>query len=267
LNAIKKYAAIIPNEPWTPVISSMALDYTATATFTDIDLIHLYPFAGTYKNEKIELRPALFPVFCDEGTLYLGLKDLVPGNNLNMLFQLAEATSDSESEDEPVHWHYLDNNVWKQLRTGFEVLDDGTKNLTTSGIIKFALPENMTRDNTVMPKGIHWIRASIEKNSKAVSETIGIHTQTIQVTFTNEAENDKLRLARPLAAGSISRLQVADTAVKSVTQPYETFGGMLPEAEGQFYVRVSERLRHKGRAIQPFDYERLVMEAFCRYTR
>ncbi|HJZ41908.1 MAG TPA: hypothetical protein VJ203_16180 [Bacteroidales bacterium] len=259
---ISKYAAIIPNEPWTPVISNMALDYTAGASFRDIDLVHLYPFAGTYKGEELENKPALFPTFCDEGTLFLGLIDLVPDNNLNILFKLAEATSDSESEKEPVHWHYLDNNNWKQLRTGFEVLEDGTKNLTTSGIIKFALPENITMDNTVMPKDLHWIKATIDKNSKAVSETIGIHTQAIQVTFTNEEANDKQRLAKPLAAGSISKLNIADTAVKSVTQPYESFDGLLPEGEGHFYVRVSERLRHKGRAIQAFDYERIVLEAF-----
>jgi hypothetical protein len=262
LNALKKYAAIIPNEPWTPLISNMALDYTASATAKDISLIHLYPFTGTYKKEEIQLTPTLFPTFCDEGTLFLGLKDLVPGNNLNILFQLAEATSDSESEKEPVFWHFLYNNIWKQLRTGFEVLEDGTKNLTTSGIIQFALPENMTKENSVMPKGLHWIKASIAKNSKAVSETIGIHAQAILVTFTNEAENDKLRLAKALPAESITKLEIADASVKSVAQPYESFGGLIPETEGPFYVRVSERLRHKGRAIQAFDYERLVLEAF-----
>jgi hypothetical protein len=126
IESISSYAAIIPNEPWTPVISNLSLDYTAGASFKDIYLVHLYPFTGTFKAEKLELNPALFPTYCDEGTLYLGLKDLVPGNNLNILFKLAEATSDSESVKEPVHWHYLDNNTWRQLRTGFEVLDDGT---------------------------------------------------------------------------------------------------------------------------------------------
>jgi hypothetical protein len=47
-----------------------------------------------------------------------------------------------------------------------------------------------------------------------------------------------------------------------LVQPYDTFGGRVPEAEGHFYVRVSELLRHKGRAIQKFDYERLVLELF-----
>ncbi len=257
----------IPNEPWTPIIKNISLDYTATATITDIDLIHLYPYKDTYKAEEIELQPALFPTFCDEGTMYIGLKGLVPGTNLNMLFQLAEATADSELEREEVVWYYLDNNQWKTLRKGFEVTDDATEELTASGIIKFALPENMTNDNTILPKDLHWIKASIPRNSQSVSETIGIHTQAIQVVFTNEKENDKLRLSTPLPAGSVAKLKEADANVKKIDQPYDSFGGREPEVEKQYYVRASELLRHKGRAIQKWDYERITLEAFPQIYR
>jgi hypothetical protein len=252
----------IPNEPWTPIIMEMSIDYTATATITDVDLIHLFPYEGTYKPEELESNPTLLPPFCDEGTLFLGLKDLVPGSNVNMLFQLAEATVDSESEREELHWFYLDNNQWKLLREGFEVLDDATNGLTASGIVKFALPANMTSDNTILPKGLHWIKAVIPQNSRSVSETIGIHTQAVRVTFTNEAANDRLRLTNVLPAGSVAKLKEADAFVKKVNQPYDGFGGRLPEDAGHFYVRASELLRHKGRSIQKFDYERLTLEAF-----
>lgn len=256
------YQAIIPNEPWTPIINGMSIDYMATATLSDIDFIHLYPYKGTYKHEEIELEPALLPTFCDEGNLFIGLEKLVPGSNLNMLFQLAEATADSESEREEITWYYLDNNAWLPLRNGFNVIDDATNGLTTTGIIRFAMPERMSNENSILPAGIHWIKAAIGKNSRSVSETVGIHTQAIQALFTNEAANDKMRLAQPLPAESIAKLKDADTAVKKVTQLYESFGGRIPEIEGQYYVRVSEHLRHKGRAIQKFDYERLVLEAF-----
>ncbi len=257
-----KFAAIIPNEPWTPIIKNISLDYTATAMATDIDLIHLYPYDGTYKKEELTLKPTLIPTFCDEGNLFIGLKDLQPGSNVNMLFQLAEATADSESEREEVAWSYLDNNQWKTLRKGFEVLDDATDGLTTSGIVKFALPENMTNDNTILPKDLHWVKAAVAKNSSTISETIAIFTQAIRATFTNEPVNDKLRLATPLEAGKISKLSEANTNVKKIIQPFNSFGSSIPEEENHFYVRVSERLRHKGRAIQKFDYERLVLEEF-----
>jgi hypothetical protein len=252
----------LPSEPYTPVIKSISIDYRAIARINDIDLIHLYPYKDTYKHEELELQPTLFPVFCDEGTLFIGLKELIPASNLKVLFQLAEATADSESAREEISWHYLDNNQWKKLRNGFEVLDDAIDGLTTSGIVKFSLPENMTKDNTILPKDLHWIKASIPKNSKTVSETIALHTQAIRASFTNDTLNDKLRLSKPLDANAISKLNEADTNVKKLIQPYGSFGGRVPEEEGHIYVRVSELLRHKGRAIQKFDYERLALEAF-----
>lgn len=262
LEGLKKFAAIIPNEPWTPIISAISIDYKAEAEMGDIDLIHLYPFTGTYKQEQIQSKPTLLPTFCNEGTLYLGLEKLVPPANLNILFQLAEATSDSELDKKDVLWHYLDKNVWRPLRTGFEVIEDETQNLTSTGIIRFALPENMTTDNTIMPKDLHWISATIASGSGFVSETTGIYTQAIKVSFTNTPLNDKLRLDIPIEAGQIAKLETADASVKQVLQPYATFGGRVPEDQKLFYVRVSEHLRHKGRAIQKFDYERIILHAF-----
>jgi hypothetical protein len=254
--------AIIPNEPWTPIIQGISLDYSATAAATDVDLIHLYPFAGTYKKEELSQSPGLFPAFFDEGTLFLGIDGLIPGSDINVLFQLAEATSDTEEDPVPLTWSYLEHNVWKPLRKGFEVLDDATDELSTSGIIKFAIPDNITDDNTVMPAGHSWIKAAIGSNSKIVAETFQVITQAIRATFTDAPGDDEARLSAPLAAGALNKLEVADANVKKVDQPYDSFGGRVPETDGYFYVRVSETLRHKGRAIQRCDYERIALDSF-----
>jgi hypothetical protein len=258
----KAKGVVIPKPPYTPIISNISLDYTAKADINEMDLVHLHAYEGTYQRKQFSLQPTLFPHYCDEGTLFIGLNEFVPGDNLNLLFQLAEATGDSESEKETVNWHYLDSNTWKPLRAGFEVVDDATQNLTTSGVIKFSMPFNMTNENSVMPSGLYWIKASIPKNSKAVSETTGIHPHAVKVIFEPDVLNDTARLANPLAKGSISRLNVADPSISGIDQPYESFGGRLPEDDGYFYTRVSEILRHKGRAIQPWDYERLALEEF-----
>jgi hypothetical protein len=257
-----KYQAVIPNEPWTPIMKSISLDYTATATANNIDLIHLYPYAGTFKPEELEQGAMLFPSFCDEGNFYIGLEALVPGSNLSMLLQFAEATADSESDREKPVWYYLENNRWKLMREGFEILDDATNGLTTSGIVKFSIPGNISKDNTILPGALHWLRVSVPCKTTSVSELIGIHAQAVKVSFTNDEINDKLRLETALPAGSISKLQDADSSVSNIQQPYDSFGGRQPESEGHFYVRVSELLRHKNRGIQKFDYERLVLEYF-----
>lgn len=252
----------LPKEPYTPLAKDLSVDYTATATITDIELVHLYPFENTHKEEELTLYPALFPTHCDQGTLFIGLKQLVPGTNVNFLFQLAEATADSESDRAEVAWHYLSNNQWKPLRNGFEIIEDATNKLTTSGIVKISIPADINTDNTVLPRTLHWIKASAPRNVIAVSETIGIHTQAVRASFINTEAHDQMRLSAPLEAGKLSKLQEANANVKKVAQPYESFGGKVPEAEGNYYIRVSEWLRHKGRGIQKFDYERLVLDAF-----
>jgi hypothetical protein len=259
---IKEVSVFIPNEPWTPIISNMALDYTASADKKDISLIHLYPYKNTYRKEELTMAPALFPTFCDEGSLYIGLSDVVPDTNVNLLFQLAEATSDTESGPQQVSWQYLTNNSWLSLRHGFEVLDDDTKNLTASGIVQFALPGNISVGNSIMPPEHYWIKACVAQNSRAVCETINIYTQALKAGFVVAEGNDTSRLSEALVEKSISKLQTADANVKQVIQPFASFDGREPEGNGHFYTRVSELLRHKGRAIQKFDYERLVLEAF-----
>jgi hypothetical protein len=252
-----------PNQPWTPIISNMSIDYTAVAGPDNIDLIHLYPYDGTYKQVELKLQPTVFAPFCDEGTLFLGLQNLVPGSNVNILFQLAEATSDSESDPQTVYWYYLADNKWTELRPGFEVIDDATDNLTRSGIIKFSFPNNISSGNTVMPQNLYWIKATVPQNSGAVSELISVYAQAMSATFTNQPANDKLRLSTPLAAGSVSKLSVPDSNIKQVSQPGPGFGGTAQEIQGPaYYLRVSELLRHKGRAIQKFDYERLALQEF-----
>lgn len=51
-------------------------------------------------------------------------------------------------------------------------------------------------------------------------------------------------------------------AISRVTQAYPAFGGREAESEDDFKLRVSERLRHKNRALLPRDYEQLVLEKF-----
>ncbi|MET0637508.1 MAG: hypothetical protein ABWZ25_15860 [Chitinophagaceae bacterium] len=253
---------VIPNQPWTPVIGSMSLDYTATAGIDDMELIHLYPFTGSYRKVNIGLTPTLFPRFCDEGTLFIGLTKFQPGLNLNLLFQMAEATADSEAERKPLHWHYLAANEWTELRKGFEVIKDNTLALTASGIVSLALPAAMTNTNTVMPGNLYWIKVSMAMNTRSVSETIDVFTQAVSATAILEKSNDTARLSEGLEAGRISRLLEADASIKKVEQPFTSFGGTVPELDGGYYQRVSELLRHKNRAIQKWDYERIVLENY-----
>lgn len=254
----------IPKKPYTPLIKSLSLDYIATADKNDIDIVHLYPYENTSKHEDITASPALLPFFDDEGTLFIGIENLIPGGQLSILFQLAETTADSEADKATILWQYLSENVWKELRPGFEVISDGTDGLTVSGIVTLQVPDDITNiKNTIMPEELYWIKLYANEHIKAIAQTIGIHTQAALSSARLSALNDTTRLENQLPEGSISKLVSGDFSVKKVKQPYASFGGKKPEKTGHFYIRVSEQLKHKGRAHMCNDYEKIVLEHFC----
>ena len=196
-------------------------------------------------------------------------EQLEPSTNIQILFQLAEATADTEGGRADVKWHYLSkNNDWKDLRKGFEILEDATNGLTVSGIIKLAIPEDIGDkdvDNqaiTQMPTGQLWLKVTAAEHTRAVCDTLGVFTQAVRATARFTEGSDLHRLNVPIAAESVAKLAVEDAAIKQVTQPFDSFGGQIEETGNTFYLRVSERLRHKGRAAMPFDYERLLLYAF-----
>ena len=45
-------------------------------------------------------------------------------------------------------------------------------------------------------------------------------------------------------------------------QPFASFSGRLEEENSKLYIRTSERLRHKSRAVTAWDYEHIIAETF-----
>ncbi len=218
------------------------------------------------------------PITTDaEGTLLIGLKDLDPEQSLSMLFQMAEGSADPLLETQDPVWSYLADNRWQDLDSA-QILADGTNGLLTSGIVTLALPKAMTSANTRLPANLHWIKVSVARQTGAISQTVAVLPQALRATFDRLPGNDPNRLKEPLPAGMISKLRERQAAVKKVSQPYASFGGKVAESveapEGvsgeavfkkeynEYYIRVSERLRHKNRGVTIFDYERLVLQQF-----
>jgi hypothetical protein len=270
----------MPDEPYTPVLQSLYAGYSAfsrtdlssASSFAgrEIRFFHLYPF-GEAELTTISAEPGfLLPQFKHledgnpephEGEFYIGIENLGPGQSVNLLFQVLEGTTDPllTKPKKHVHWSYLGNNEWIAFEDG--EYSDSTLDLVQSGIISFAIPQGATTENTLLPPGHIWIRAAITKAAGAVCKLVSVDAQAALATFSNQ-ENAGDFLDHPLAAGTISKLKVTDASVKKLIQPYSSFGGRQKESDGHFNIRVSERLRHKSRAITVWDYERLVLENF-----
>lgn len=251
-----------PPPPYTPTIKAFSLEYNATATGTDITLLHKYPYEeGNYKTLSSGAAAHFLPVYEDEGTLYIGLEQAVPGTNVALLFQLAEFTANPDIRRADIQWHYMSGNEWKPLEKNTQIISDTTKEMLVSGIVTIALPWDADTGHTVLPSGFHWLRITTHQYSAAVCEGVAIMAQAALAVFRSQ-ENDAARVGTALPAQTISGLVVSDAMITKISQPYPSFGGRREETADEFYIRVSERLRHKGRAINVFDYERIILDAF-----
>ena len=249
----------------TVVSTSSTLSYSAseecivgemTAEHTAISLYHLHPFGFLRLND---LLPAanlpFFPEYPHEGYLFIGLKDCQPSQSLSLLFQLAEGSGNPAMPLPEVQWRYLSRSGWNAFIPG-EHIADRTHRLSQSGILRVRIPEDAAQRHTLMPDGCIWLRAQVANNSTAIPELREIRSQAAR------AGRESGHIVAALPPFRVCRLVKRDYKVKSVTQPYSSFGGAPPERPNAFYTRVSERLRHKQRALTTWDYEHLVLERF-----
>ncbi|RAJ06515.1 baseplate J-like protein [Chitinophaga skermanii] len=253
---------VMPNPPYTPTLKDFTLEYTAVAEINDIHIFHQFPYeAGNYANVLPGMQATLMPGFVQQGYLYVGLSDALAGSNITLLFQLAAFTADPDINRANVEWHYLSGNAWKELLPLTHVISDTTQGFLTPGIVTIAIPWDADQQHTILPSGLHWLRASVKDYATAVCEGISVTAQAAEVVFVDQ-QNDPNRVSPPVAANNIADLLIPDAAISKINQPYAGFDGVKPENDEEFKTRVSERLRHKGRAINVFDYERLVLDAF-----
>jgi hypothetical protein len=197
----------------------------------------------------------------EEGMLFIGLENLKPLQSVSLLFQFAEGTAQDEDNDPPViHWSYLKDNEWKPLRQE-NIISDDTYGFQATGIIKIDVPADATFRNTIITDGLIWFCASATENTNRIPYLIDIVAQAVQATF-EDNNNNQTHFNNALPAGSISKLVTKVAEVGKVIQPFASWNGKHAEVGPEFYTRVSERLRHKNRAINAWDYEHLILDRF-----
>lgn len=278
--------ATLPNEPYTPTLASIAIDYTASAEVIPGDthsvgsLYALGPWG--YVRAGGEAKPRLVPELEAEsaggsgeqpfqGALFLGVKDLVPPANVSLLFQIDAGTAGGTEqssveilESGETEWSFLSGPTWKPL-TPEAVLEDGTRGFQQPGLVVLSVDRDASLEHTAMPSGLVWLRALVRRPPESAARTLALHAQSALARFAAEAETLEEyegHLRDGLAPATISRLRTRQAAIKSVSQPYGSFRGRGPEADEEFFRRSSERLRHRQRAVTPWDFERLVLEEF-----
>lgn len=271
----------LPSEPFSPEIQALTLNYKATTAKTsfsgqrfdafideEVEFFHQGAFGQKREHSYLKTqhpfvlnhKVSLLPEYTSEGSFFVGLSGLAPEEGACLLFKVAEGSANPEKPKAEVTWSVLCDNYWKPLSPD-EVILDTTQGFLTSGVIKFIIPREATTSNTLMDEGLIWLRATVQKDSDAVCQLINVHANAAIVQFENN-NNDPYHLSAPLASQTINKLEMEAGGIKSVKQPYASFNGRMQEDDESYYIRCAERLRHKGRCVTLWDYERLILQHF-----
>ncbi len=286
----------IPKAPYTPEIASLSVGYSATASnkitldsgsspeekFNNykqraIQLFHEQPFGQNeqhiFLKEQMHFldgdakrKIRLLPAYAPEGELYIGLKNARPSDIVSLLIQAVEGSEDplapTFTGNRQIEWFALVNNEWQPLQNQF-ISKNTTNNFLRAGIVKIQLPAGVNTSNTLLDKGFHWIKAQLPEGltHTSVCKISGIYAQAAEAVFTDRG-NELLQPEEALPAGTIGKFLEKPPLIKSVSQPHASFGGAPEEKDQMFYIRISERLRHKNRAVNIWDYERIVLDKF-----
>lgn len=276
-----KHAA--PALPYTPLVNSIQLDYDAASRPIELNATAPKPavrmfHVGAFGYAELRGAPTtgaphtLVPVMRAEqetsahiGEWMIGLRELAPYQAVNLLVQVLDGSTDPllSKPAKHVQWSYWAGTGWRLFRE--QDVSDGTAQLVRSGIVALKIPPDATTDAGVLPHGLIWVMAAVSDAVGAVCRVLSVQAQAMRATLAPVltaagAVVPEQWLAQPMAADTITRLANADARIKRIRQPYAAFGGR--PAETDFALRVSERLRHKGRASTLWDIEHLVLDAF-----
>jgi hypothetical protein len=195
--------------------------------------------------------PLLLPSHPHPGELWLELEGIRPGQPIALAFQLAEGSARGPRPAEAIRWQLQQGWRWQPL----PVQADGTDGLLHSGILRFALPEAAAANPPPLER--IWIRASLLAPLEAYATILAIQSQAV------EAEAVRPCDAGPLPPRSITDLEELVPEIAEIQQPFSSRAGRAAETEAQLRLRAAEQLRHKGRALAGWDYERLLWETFA----
>ncbi len=260
-----------PGEPVTPFARNLNISYEAKAsfnvTFGDRQLpeeyFYIHPFGveKTYYDGSPD-KDALLPQYEADGYLYIGLSNINAPETLSLYFELSSKKTKIQNANTipTTEWHYLANNNWYLLDES-KVLFDSTEGFTKSGIVRLQIPAKINNHNDIMEYDLFWISASLSGNTELVCHVIDVQPHAVQANWVIEDEIVE-RLREPLPPFTINAVQNSIPQITSVRQGFESFGGVPAENMNEFFARISERIRHKGRGVTHWDLERIVMEKF-----
>lgn len=268
-NKSGRFLAGIPELPYTPLVAAITASYEAVARIAlqqpgaapaagwNNTLFHLHPHGWEALSNATDGGATLLPVYEELGYLHIGLAASNQAAMLTLFFHLQE----DSLPDAPraVAWSYLSDNKWQPLPQR-NILSDSTGGFMTSGMVALNIPSDISLQQTLMPAGLYWLRISGSDKLSNFCSVYTVYTQALCVRRDPVSMQSATQVSLP--AASIERSRQVIAGLGKIAQIIATRGGQLAETRAQRHTRLAERLRHKGRAVTPADYESLILQQF-----
>lgn len=226
-------------------------------------IAHLYPLGSliVYPTTKLTFLPDYSKNELRNfvGELCIGLADIAPGQSISLLFNIAEETAEQSKLEAKISWYYLSDNSYAKIDESKIV--DTTENFLQSGLVQLSLPAEATNNNTVIEgDNLYWLIARCDQNYELVANIKEIKTNGLMVVRVIDENNQEAKIST--APGTIENVYPKTAKVKEVHQDIPSIGGRDREVDSHFFWRSSQRLRHKQRAINQWDFEQLTIAQF-----
>jgi hypothetical protein len=272
-SAKTKKVVLPPNDPWIPQAKSISVDYSSLVevNFNEGDQVntghfyHLMPFGVKKHNFKSNLKQKpLMPMLNIGSELYIGLINLESPQIFSIFFRLSDYISDFLPNDQAFTWLIMNGGKWEIIEHN-QILEDETNGFIQSGAITFDISRKIdSAQSGELPGGYTWMKLVVNSSIYFFSNILDIRCEAIKAKYSTDENPDTPSRIGPNAISSAGNYI---GGLASIEQPYPSFGGRDAETHEHFITRVSERLRHKNRMINIWDYEHLILEEFPEINR
>lgn len=245
--------------------SPIKADYTITCCQDDIQIFSLTPYESyeykrsSNKGEIIsQLKRTSNNLETNSNSIQLSFEGVKKPTILSFYIRLNPYIVKTNTSK--TGWHLLNSNKeWTPINAN-NIIKDTTKNFTQSGIIYIKITDETIKSFSSNGNEILWIKASIgdEFSAEYIQD---IRLNALELKY-DELSEGIAEPGKELPMGTITKFVNSIIGVKKIEQPYCGEMGVPNETNEKFKCRISEKLRHKGKAWSPWDYERLVLEKF-----
>jgi hypothetical protein len=251
----------MPTPPVPPIASSVTISYTTSPV-----LATKVESTSGWRRQIMGTSAAFRPfrrAVSDSGdtgmvAVGLALPESASGSTVSLYFDVDSAAPCGATDSVDARWQWWTGDGWRDLAVA-----DASRQLRESGLLRFVAPIGWALGSADLSAADgRWIRlVTCAPDRLGVVKDVVV--DAVLAEFVSSAADPQLdpSPATSLPPGTIKGTLSPIVGVKKVTN-IASVRGRGPEADSAYLTRASARVRHRDRAIAPWDYEQQVTLAF-----